>query len=756
MNRSKILLLWLVLLCSPAFVLAQTTAADPATLSIDRIYNSAEFNPQGIGQIRWLKSGDAYSKIEPTSDRKGVDLVSYDAATNKREVLIPAAKLIPAGANSPLALHNYEWSGDNQKLLVYTNSKKVWRLNTRGDYWVLDIASGKLTKLGGSAAPSTLMFAKFSPDGTRVGYVRENNLYVENVADGKITQLTKDGSKTLINGTSDWVNEEEFNLRDCWRWSPDGKSIAFWQFDASGIKNFVLVNNTLDLYPVLTEIPYPKVGTTNAAVRIGVVGADGGEIRWMNTPGDLRQNYVAMMDWTDNSNEIILQHLNRLQNTLQLMIADAGTGNVRTILTEKDDAWVEVFMPKMRWLAGNKNFLWMSERDGWQHVYTIARDGANAKLITPGNFDVVNISSVDEPGGWLYYIASPENATQRYLYRSRLDGSGLPERITPREQAGWHNYNISPTSRWAVHNYSAFSKVPRFEIVDLSNKSVARTMMDNAELQAKVDRIPKTPHEFFRVDVGSGVTLDGWMIKPPNFDPNKKYPTLFFVYGEPAAQTVVDQWHGDDYLWYLMLAQQGYIITSVDNRGTPAPRGREWRKSIYRKIGVINSQDQANGVKALLAKMPFLDASRVGIWGWSGGGVSTLNAMFRYPDIYKMGMAVAPLADMRYYDTIYTERYMGLPDQSAEFYKQGAAINFVDGLRGDLLIVHGTGDDNVHYQGTEILIDKLVAANKQFTMMAYPNRTHGIFEGENTTRHLYTLLTRYLNEHLPVQQTASR
>jgi dipeptidyl-peptidase-4 len=755
MNRSKILLLWLILMGIPAFGLAQT--GDPALLTIDRIFNSGDFGSQGIGQIRWLRSGDAYSKIERSTTRQGAtELVSYDAATNKREVLISADKLIPPGANSPLALHGYDWSNDNQKLLVYTNSKKVWRQNTRGDYWVLDAASGKLTKLGGDAKPSTLMFAKFSPDATKVGYVRENNLYVENLADGKITQLTKDGSKTLINGTADWVNEEEFGLRDCWRWSPDGKSIAFWQFDASGIKDFVLINNTVDLYPVLTEIPYPKAGTTNAAVRVGVVAADGGEIRWMNTPGDLRQNYIAMMDWTDNSNEIILQHLNRLQNTDQLMIADARTGAVRTILTEKDAAWVEVLVPKMRWLGNGKSFLWMSERDGWQHVYTVSRDGSNVKLITPGNFDVMSIQAVDEAGGWLYYIASPENPTQRYLYRSRLDGSGAPERVTPAAQTGWNNYNISPNSRWAIHTRSTFSTVPRYDLVNLTTKSVARTMVDNAETQAKVDRIRKTPHEFFRVDVGSNVTLDGWMIKPPNFDPNKKYPVLFFVYGEPASQTVVDSWGDTDYLWYLMLAQQGYVIASVDNRGTPAPRGREWRKSIYRKIGVVTSQDQANAVKAIINKMPFVDAARIGIWGWSGGGSSTLNAMFRYPEIYRMGMSVAPVPDMRLYDTIYQERFMGLPQENAEDYKQGSPINFAANLKGDLLIVHGTGDDNVHYQGTERLIDVLVAADKPFSMMAYPNRTHGIYEGENTTRHLYTLLTRYLNEHLPAQQTASR
>ncbi len=746
----RFLLFCLLFLSFAAFVPAQT--ADSSVLTIDRIFNSGEFSPQSVGGFRWLKSGNAYTKIEPSASVKGgTDLVSYDVEKNTRTVLISAEKLIPSGETAPLRISGYEWSTDNQQMLIFTNTKRVWRLNTLGDYWVLNLAGGKLQKLGGDAKPSTLMFAKFSPDGKRVGYVRENNLYVEDLVKGKITQLTKDGSKTLINGTSDWVNEEEFSLRDCWRWSPDSQSIAFWQFDASGIKDFILINDTEELYPKLTYIPYPKAGTTNAAVRIGVISANGGQTKWMNTSNDLRNNYIAMMDWTDNSNELVFQHLNRLQNTNQLMFAEAKTGNVRTVLTEKDEAWVDVELQKMIWLDGGKSFLWMSERDGWQHVYRVSRDGSKTKLITVGNFDVVSLQSVDETNGWLYYIASPENATQRYLYRTKLDGNGTIEKVTPDAQKGVNSYNISPNSRWAMHTFSSFGKVPQFEFVDVANKTSVKTMVDNAELQAKIDKIKKGGQEFFKIDIGEGVTLDGWMMKPPDFDANKKYPILFYVYGEPAGQTVLDSWGNNNYLWHSMLAQQGYLVASIDNRGTPAPKGRAWRKSIYRKIGVLTSQDQANAVKAMIAKMPFIDASRVGIWGWSGGGSSTLNAMFRYPEVYKMGMSVAPVPNMRFYDTIYQERYMGLPDANAKDYEQGSPITFAKNLKGDLLIVHGTGDDNVHYQGTETLINELIKENKQFTMMAYPNRSHGIFEGENTTRHLYSLLTRYLNEHLPVK-----
>jgi dipeptidyl-peptidase-4 len=722
---------------------------DPSQLTLDRIFKSSDFSADGLGAVRWLKSGDAYTRLEPAADGKGRDLVTYDAATGTRKILVSAAKLVPQGTAEPLTIQNYDWSADDSKLLVYTNSKKVWRLNTRGDYWVLDLASGKLSKLGGDAKPSTLMFAKFSPDGTRVGYVRESNLYVENLATGKITPLTTNGSATMINGTSDWVNEEEFFLRDCWRWSPDSKSIAFWQFDASGIETFYLLNNTDSQYPKLTPIPYPKVGSTNAAVRIGVINADGGDVRWMKTPGDPRQNYIAMMEWAGNSNELILQHLNRLQNTLQVMIANAATGDVRSILTEKDSAWVDVDLPTMQWIDGGKRFLWLSDRNGWEHVYSVARDGSDIKPLTLGDYDALSIAAVDENSGFVYFIASPENATQRYLYRVPLDGSGKLERVTPADRSGWNTYNASANGHWAFHTWSAFGKAPKTELVDLTGKASSRMLIDNAQLQAALDKLQKGPQEFIKVDIGGGTVLDGWMIKPPGFDPAKKYPVLYYVYGEPAGQTVMDNWGGNNYLWYTMLAQQGYIVASVDNRGTPAPRGRDWRKVVYRKIGVISSADQAAAVKSMLAKMPYLDADRIGIWGWSGGGSSTLNAMFRYPDIYKVGMSVAPVPDQTLYDTIYQERYMGLPQDNPDDFKQGSPITFAGNLKGDLLIVHGSGDDNVHYQGTERLINALIKENKQFQMMEYPNRSHGIFEGENTTRHLYGLLTSYLTTHLP-------
>ena len=741
-------------------VVAQQPAAtptDPSTLTLDNVFT---FRAKYPNALKWQADGKGYLVLEDAGKGEAQDIARYDVATGERSILVGADKLVPAGASTPLVVEEFDVSPDARKLLLFTNTARVWRSNTRGDYWVIDLTSSKLQKLGGDAPVSSLMFAKFSPDSTRVGYVRGNNIYVENLADANITQLTKDGTFHLINGTFDWVYEEELFCRDGWRWSPDGKRIAYWQLNSEGVKEFQLINDTAGLYPVVTTFPYPKAGETNSAARVGVISASGGATTWFDVPGDPRNNYLPRMEWAANSNEVTIQQLNRLQNTDTLMIGDARTGKVRTVLVEKDDAWLDVGFfdvdwdrrglarGDVEWIDGGKRFLWASERNGWHHVYSVSRDGTDARDITPGDFDVISFNRVDAARGWIYFDASPENATQRYLFRASLDGTGKLERVSPANQPGTNNYDISPIGDLAIHTFSNFNQPPVIDVVRLPQHERVRTLIDNRELKERLAKLKQSPREFFRVDIGNGVQLDGWMIKPPDFEVSKRYPVLFYVYGEPAGQTVLDQWQGFNFMWHLMLSQQGYIVMSVDNRGTPAPRGRAWRKIVYRKIGIVSSQDQADAVRAI-DKWPFVDASRIGIWGWSGGGSSTLNALFRYPNLYRTGMSVAPVPDIRFYDTIYQERYCGLPRDHPDEYKASSPVTFANQLKGNLLLVHGSGDDNVHYQGTEELINALVAANKDFRIMVYPNRSHGIYEGPGTRLHLFTLLTSYLNEKLP-------
>jgi dipeptidyl-peptidase-4 len=753
MNRNLLsALCLLIVLVSPIFFAQQPT--NSPVLTLERIFSSSEFEPEKFGPPRWLDSDREYTVLQPSATSKEKrEIVRYDAENGQRSILVSATQLIPPGQPEPLVIDDYAWSKDRQQVLIFTNSQRLWRQNTRGDYWVLDLANGKLSKLGGDARPSTLMFAQFSPDGKRVAYVRENNLYVENLGNHQILQVTKDGSRTIINGTFDWVYEEEFFLRNGFRWSPDSQFIAYWQLDSQGVPEFYLINNTDSLYPKVTPVVYPKAGQLNSAARIGVIRADGGATRWLDVPGDPRNHYIASLEWVANSDELMLQQLNRLQNTNQVMLADIRTGQVRNILTEKDETWVDLRTDDIHWLEDGKFFTWVSERDGWRHVYVVSRDGRSVILATPGQFDVIGVEGIDEKGGWLYYAASPENATQRYLYRVRLDDHGQAERLTPEGQPGTHTYEISPHAGWAFHTYSTFDTPPQTDLVRLPDHHVLRQLSANAEVRAKVAELNRGPSEFFRVPVDGNVSLDGWIMKPPSFDPSKRYPVLFYVYGEPWSQTVLDGWGGVRHLWHLLLTQQGYLVASVDNQGTPAPRGRAWRKIIYRQVGVLASQQQA-GAARKIGQWAFVDSTRIGIWGWSGGGSMSLNAIFRYPDIYRTAMAVAPVSDMHYYDTIYQERYMGLPQEHEEDYKGGSPITFAEQLKGNLLIVHGTGDDNVHYQGTEALINKLVAANKPFSMMSYPNRTHTINEGQSTERHLFELLTRYLHENLPSEPAA--
>ncbi|HUP90073.1 MAG TPA: DPP IV N-terminal domain-containing protein [Longimicrobiales bacterium] len=730
-----------------ALLLSATTveAQRPVDAELRRIFASREFEGARFGPARWL-DGDHYTTLERSTAAFGFEIVRYDAGTGARDIYVGAAQLTPPGATAPLQIADYSWSGDGNRLLIFTNTAKVWRDNTRGDYWVLDRATGKLQKLGGSAPASTMMFAKFTPDGSRVGYVQQGDIYVQDLNSGDITRITSNASHTLINGTTDWVYEEELYLRDAFLFSPDGSKIAYWQFDMSGVRDFLLINNTDSTYSYTIPFQYPKAGTTNSSVRVGVVNTSGGNTTWIKLPGDARENYIPRMAWA-GPNEVVVQHQNRQQNTIHVMLANASTGDARVLFTEQDSAWIDV--TDVTWLDANR-LLWVSERDGWRHAYAIGRDGS-AKLLTTGSYDIVTGrrggTGIDVANGFIYFIASPNNATQRYLFRTPIAG-GNAQRLTPASQPGTHSYSISPNVHWAIHTTSTFDRPAVIDLVELPAHRVVRTLIDNQPLRNAVSPLIHRPTEFFKVNVG-GAELDGWMILPRDFDASKKYPLFVYVYSEPASQTVLDSWGGERALWHRMLADQGYIVVSIDNSGTPAPKGRAWRKSAYANIGVLASREQADAVRALAGSRSYIDSTRVGIWGWSGGGGATLNALFRYPDVYKMGMSVAPVPDLRLYDTIYQERYMGLPQQNVEAYKQSSPITFAEGLRGNLLLVHGSGDDNVHYQGTERLVNRLVALNKQFEFMAYPNRSHCICEGPGTTLHIYTLLTHYLLDHLP-------
>ena len=682
---------------------------------------------------RWVAGGRAYTASEAR------EIVSYDTATGKREVLMSAADLTPPQLGRPLAFAEYTASADGNRVLFAANGKRTMIRKTAYDYWVLDKASKSWFKLGGKSE-SALLYAKLSPDATRAAYLKDHNIWVEDIATGAAKQITTDGTDLVINGTSDWVYEEEFRLGDGFHWSPDGRSIAYFQFDQSNVPEFSLINYTDSLYPVITRYPYPKAGQTNAAVRVGVVSAAGGPTTWVRAPGNPRDIYIPRLDWAGNSTELILQHLNRLQNTNRVLIANAATGEVRDMFHDTDAAWVNV-NDTFTWLPGGQELLFTSERDGWRHAYAVSREG-EARLITGDAFDLISIAGM--ANGWLYYIASPENATQRYLYRAWLMGGRKDERVTPAGAPGTHTYNLSPDCHWAFHTYSKFDSPGISELIRLPEHQSARVLNDNADIKAKVAPILAGRTEFFQVDGGDGVKLDGWLIKPGKFDPTKKYPIIVTVYGEPAATTVNDSWGGTGRLLLAGLADDGYLIASFDNRGTPSPKGRAWRKVIYGSVGVLASKEQAAALRSLAAAHSYVDISRVGVYGWSGGGSMTLNLMFRSPELYKVGVAGAPVPDQSLYDSIYQERYMGLPQDNADGYKNGSPITFAAGLQGKLLIIHGTGDDNVHFQGTQRMINRLIDLNKQFSFMEYPNRQHGI-----TGTHLDTLRYGFIEEYLP-------
>ena len=711
--------------------LAAQGAAPP--LTVHAIWGSPEF-ASDVVDVAWVKDGTAYTAIE--EDASGnTDLYRVDAVTGTKRLLLRGADLVPPGAGKPVAIEEYHFSADGSRLLVFTNSTRVWRQNTKGTFFVWDFTARRLVPV--SVRPGYQQFAKFSPDSRRVGFVRGNNIFVTDLATGAETAVTSDGGDNVINGTSDWVYEEELDLRDAFRWSPDGQRIAFWRFDQTAIRPFYLLNQD-SLYPSLVPVRYPKAGTPNSEVKIGVVDVATGRTSWVNLGAD-KDIYVAAMDFADSPTELWLTRLNRHQNRLDLLLADGTSGASRVIMTDTDSAWVDANQP--RWIDSGKQFLFVSERDGYDQVYLFDRGGSLVRRVTPGGWDVQDLYGVDEKERVVYLSGAIDGPLARQLLRVGLDGKGLARIST---EPGTHGAVFAPTFKLYVDTYSR-AGVPPVQTLRRADGKLVRTIADNAKLREKVSALGLNRPEFITVRTPDGIELNAWIIKPKGFDQARRYPLLMNVYGGPGSQTVTDSWGGANYLWHEMLAQDGYLVVSVDNRGTGG-RGARFMKMTYLHLGRYESADQIAAARWFAAQA-YVDPDRVGIWGWSYGGYMTSLSMFRGAGVFKAGLAVAPVTDWRFYDTIYTERYMRTPQENAAGYDASAPLTYADSLKGSFLLVHGTGDDNVHLQNSVRLVERLEAANKQFDMRIYPNRTHAI-AGGNTRENLYGLFTAWLKAHL--------
>ena len=707
--------------------------------------------------IIWNENETGYYSIKDNN----IILVSTKGKADK--TILPSSKI------NNINIESFTFSKSKNKILLFTKSVKVWRYNTRGDYWVYDFKKDEIQKLGRNMSGSSLMFAKFSPNENFVAYVskeeNENevrnsstsaNIFLENLESRTIKKLTSsNGTKKLINGTFDWVYEEEFSCRDGFIFNEDGSKIAFWQIDANQVRDFYMINNTDSIYSFKIPVEYPKVGEDLSPARIGVISLIDEQTTWMKIPGEANKFYLPRMTWVPQENNLMIQQLNRKQNHSKIYIGDASSGEVELLTEERDEAWVDLrsswpYQVQAGWKFINegKEFLYTTEKDGWSHIYRFDINKKTEYLVTNGEYDVIKPLAYDEKNDDVYFIASPENPTERYLYKTSIKGDGDLIRVTPKILEGSHNYQISTKSKYAFHSFSNYFTKPMQAVVSLPEHEFINKDQDMVR-RYDPNMKKKHPLEFFEITTVDNVTMEGWIVKPKNCDKDKKYPVLFYFYSEPAGQTGVNR-HGagTNGLYDGDLGEDGYVYVTFDGRGTPSPKGRAWRKAIYRNIGRINVRDMAMGAKAVFNKYQFIDTSRVAVHGWSGGGTATLNCLFQYPEIFHTGIAVAAVANQLTYDNIYQERYMGDPKESYQDYVDGSPIKYAKNFKGNLLYIHGTGDDNVHYQNAEMLANELIKHKKVFYMLSYPNRSHGIRE-DGAYPHVRLMFTDFLKKNCP-------
>ena len=585
-----------------------------------------------------------------------------------------------------------------------------------------------------------------SPDGSKVLESEGRNLFVSDLVSGQRVPLTQNTAERDL----DLAYHEKM-------WSPDGQKILFIETDSTDVRQRAVLGTNDPSYPDVQKHRFARVGEVIEKLRIGVVDSAGKNLTWLPIEAPKEGIYFGQVEWAGNSDEVIVEKFSRFRNQRDFYLVktnDKGEAKaeVKTILHEVNDAWVDSSQEKnsgLMWTRGGKAFVVVSEKDGWRHAYLWSREGKELALLTPGKYDIIDRAAIDEGGGWYYFYASPDNATQKHLFRVPLDGSGTLERITPSNQPGTHHYHFSPDAKLAIHTYSTLDSPPIVELVELAGHRVIRVLNDNEKIREKIKSVISHPTEFLQLTIGGGVSMDAWMIKPKDFDPLKKYPVFIYVYGEPHAQTVLNEWGTSQIDFHRVVADLGYLVLTIDNRGTPAPKGAAWRRAVFGSLGPLSTEEQEAGLKELARTRPYVDLTRVGIWGWSGGGSNTLNAMFRKPDSYHVGIAVVPKPQPHLYNAGFQEIYMRTREVNPEGYQQAAAINYADGLKGNLLIITGSGETNTHIQIIEGLVDRLIKLGKPFDYMVYPNRDHSLLEGEGTLVHVRMYIIRYLLSHLP-------
>ncbi|MDN3689543.1 S9 family peptidase [Cyclobacterium jeungdonense] len=728
------LLLVLVLLVQAAFLsnigCCQIVVPELTKERLKEIYDQNIFSVKSFNG-RWLPDGSGYLLLENLPGENKKALVNYDVPGDKRTVLISPEDFDRYGYTGPFTIEDYVMSSDGEKILVQMSGRDTELFEP--DYWMLDRKTGANEKVVAGRNN------RISPDGTQILYTEQGDLYVYNLITKNTTRITFDAnSETVTNGRAVW--------------SPDGTHIAFVQSDVKEVRKRTSLVPGDPSYPEIKEQRFARVGGDIAVLRVGVVDTSGKETRWLPIPIPKEGYYVGEVSWAGNSEEVLVEKRSRFRDQRQFLIANIDNGSISTIYEESDPAWVVASYGTnggVDWISDTRNFIVLTEKDGWRHAYLMSSEGKKEILLTPGDYDIIGRAGMDEDKGWFYYYASPDNGTQKYLYRVGIDGKGKAERVTPIDQPGTHNYTISPEGNWAFHTFSSANTPPVTELVSLPEHKVERVLEGNIELHEKVKLLDPQPKEFFRFDIGNGVVMDAWMIKPVDFDSTAKYPVFVYVYGEPHGQTVMDSWGHAMTEYHRVIADLGYLVVSFDNRGTPSPKGAAWRRAVAGSLGPLSSDEQAAALQELARTRPYVDLSRVGIWGWSGGGSNTLNAMFRKPNVYDVGIAVAPKPQPHLYNAWFQEIYMDTPEVNPEGYRKSAPINFAEGLKGNLLIIHGTGETNTHLEITEGLVDRLIELGKPFDYMAYPNRNHGLSEGKGTSLHLRLYMVRYLLNHLP-------